>query len=160
MITEKITMENKIYNVLKDDSLKNALEFLTFLKENEFQLDPNGDNGEGWAVGGVVGNSFGFILINGVEEMPGPWTIWLNSSDYNESTSMDNELKENTWTHVNKCSKCHKGWEDCGIGNKIIFGREFENLCHSPLMFTNPDTKTLETVKKLLINLKSRNNGT
>jgi len=36
----------------------------------------------------------------------------------------------------------------------MIFGRGFENRCHSPLMFTNPDADTLERLKKLMLLLK------
>jgi hypothetical protein len=85
--------------------------------------------------------------------MPGPWTIWFNSCDF-DSDSADDEMKESVWEHASKCGQCHAGWADCGGGSRTIFGREFERLCHLPLMFTNPDGKTLENVKKLMLMLK------
>ena len=100
------------------------------------------------------GNSIGFMLVNGTPQMPGPWTIWFNSCDFDDNGSTDDELKETTWTHASKCGHCHAGWKDCGGGDRIIFGREFKSLCHSPLMFTDPDAKTLESIKKLLLTTK------
>lgn len=145
-------IEDTINAKLTDDTQKNALDFITFLHENDLSLDSNGD-GEGWAVGGIVGNSIGFMFINGVAQMPGPWTIWFNSCDF-DSSQADDKLKEDTWNHASKCGKCHSGWETCGGGDKTIFGREFERLCHSPLMFTNPDSNTLDSVKRLILMLK------
>ena len=153
-MSEKITIEEKMNETLSGDSLKNALDFAAFMRSNEISLDSNDDNGEGWAVGGVVGNSIGFMLVNGAADMPGPWTIWFNSCDFNGEDSVSEDLKETAWAHASPCGKCHDGWKDCGNGERTIFGRKFENLCHSPLMFTNPDAKTLENLKKLILLVK------
>ncbi len=145
-------IEDAINEKLTGDAQRNALDFIAFLRTNEISLDSNGD-GEGWAVGGIVGNSVGFILVNGAEQMPGPWTVWFNSCDFGGGAA-DDELKETAWAHTSKCGHCHAGWKDCGGGDRTIFGKEFEWLCHSPLMFTNPDTETLQNVNKLILLLK------
>jgi len=147
-MSEKL-IETAIKEKLTGDTQKNVLDFVAFMRENEISL--NSKDGEGWAVGGIVGNSIGFMLVNGAEQMPGPWTIWFNSCDFDGVDSVDNELKEIVWAHVSPCGHCHDDWKDCGSSNRTIFGREFESLCHSPLMFTAPDAKTLESVKKLII---------
>ena len=149
----KPTLEVKIKALLVGDAQMYALDFVAFLRANGISLDSEG-NGEGWAVGGIVGNSIGFMLVNGAEKMPGPWTIWFNSCDFGNGPA-DDELKEITWAHASVCAHCHKGWERCGGGDRMIFGREFKSLCHSPLMFTDPDAKTLENIKKLILMLKS-----
>lgn len=146
-------IEDKINNLLTGDALKNALDFVAFLRENQLLLDSNGD-GEGWAVGGLVGDSVGFMLVNGAAQMPGPWTIWFNSCDFQESGLTDDELKETAWAHANACGHCHAGWRDCGGGERTIFGKTFDRLCHSPLAFTNPGAQTLERMKKLILMLK------
>ena len=64
------------------------------------------------------------------------------------------DIKKAVWEHASPCGKCHTGWEKCGCGDKSIFGKVFENLCHSPLMFNDPDAYTLEIVKKLILMLK------
>ena len=152
-MSEQKTIEDKIKDVLSGDSLKNALDFTIFLRDNELSTGYNGD--DGCSVGGSIGDSLGYMLVNGTEQMPGPWTIWFNSCDFDSSLA-DDELKETAWAHTSKCGHCHAGWKDCGGGNRVIFGRGFESLCHSPLMFTNPDAETLECVKKLFLILKTK----
>ena len=149
----RFRIEDKINDVLTGDALNNALDFVAFLHENQLSLDSNDDH-VGWAVGGIVGNSIGYVLVNGVAQMPGPWTIWFNSCDFNESDSADDELKETAWAHANFCGHCHAGWKDCGCGDRTIFGRKFDSLCHSPLAFTNPDVQTLKNMKELMLMLK------
>lgn len=158
MSEQKPIIEKKMNEVLSGDSLKNALDFADFFRANELSCEANED-GTGWAVGGIVGNSIGYMLVNGVEQMPGPWTIWFNSCDFGGSEPADDELKEATWSHASNCGHCHDGWKDCGGGRRTIFGKEFEWLCHSPLMFTNPNAKTLESVKKLMLILKQNTGG-
>jgi hypothetical protein len=156
-MSEQKTIESVINEKLTGDAQKNALDLVSFCQANEIQLDPNKDDFGGWAVGGVVGNSIGFLLVNGEEQIPGPWTLWFNSCDFGDSENIDDDLKEIVWSHTSPCGKCHDGWKDCGCGERMIFGRAFESLCHSPLMFCNPDAKTLESVKKLTLILKAKN---
>ena len=146
------SIESVIIEKLSADAQKNALDFIAFMQANGLPLGSNGD-GEGWAVGGVVGDSLGFMLVNGSAQFPGPWTIWFNSCDFGGG-SADDELKEIVWAHASPCGRCHAGWKDCGGGDRVIFGREFERLCHSPLMFCNPDAKILENIKKLILMFK------
>ena len=143
-------IENIIGEKLSGDSQKNALDFISFLRAHEISLDSNGD-GMGWAVGGTVGDSTGFMLVNGEANMPGPWTVWFNSCDFKNGETADGDMKKTAWEHASKCGRCHAGWETCGNGDRIIFGREFKSLCHSPLMFTDPDKITLENLKKLVL---------
>jgi hypothetical protein len=35
----------------------------------------------------------------------------------------------------------------------VIFGKEYESTCHSPLAFLNPDAGALENAKKLFLML-------
>ena len=152
-MTEQNKIEDRINEVLTGDAQKNALNFVEFSRANDISFTSN-DDGQGWAVGGIVGDSIGYMHIDGNEQFPGPWTLWFNSCDFGGGDSVDGELKEIAWTHASPCGRCHEGWKDCGGGNRTIFGKEFESLCHSPLMFTNPDAKTLENVKKLVVMLK------
>ena len=147
-------IENVINEKLTGDAQKNALDFVAFLQANDLKIEPNGDDFGGWAVGGVVGDSLGFMLINGVAEVPGPWTIWFNSCDFGDADLVSDDLKETVWANTSICGKCHANWETCGGDDRIIFGRKFERLCHSPLMFNNPDAGTLENMQKLMLILK------
>ncbi len=138
---------------LQGDAQRNALKLVAFFEENDMTLDPSGD-GQGWAVGGIVGNSIGFLLVNGAAQVPGPWTLWLNSCEFGDTGPVDEDIKACVWAHVNPCGKCHPGWIDCGGGGKAIWGKQHERLCHSPLMFTNPGIGAIGHIKKLLLMLQ------
>ena len=57
-------------------------------------------------------------------------------------------MKKIAWANVNTCGNCGG---DCSPGTrKAILGQEFDNVCSTDLAFCNPDTNTLEYVKKLL----------
>ena len=150
------SIENAINEKLSGESQKNALNLAAFLQANNMTLDANED-GVGWAVGGTIGNSVGYMLVNGIANdpsTPGPWTLWFNSCNFNDDGSVSEELKETARMHASPCGKCHAGWETCGGGNRNIFGKEFEKLCHSPLMFNEPTAEVLEDIKKLLLLVK------
>ena len=154
-----VEAEEKIKERLKGDAQNNAMDFVTFLRANKISLDYNtsesGYGGWNGAVGGIVGNSIGYATFNGDEQGLGPWTFWFNSCDFEGSDSADDEFKNAIWAFASPCGKCHENWKKCmGSGKRTILGKEFENQCHSPLMFTNPDAKTLENMKKFLLYLK------
>ena len=156
-MAEKL-IEEKINESLRGDSLANALDLAAFIRANGMGFTSN-DDGEGWAVGGTVGDSLGYMMINGEPDMPGPWTFWFNSCDFGGGETADVELKETAWAHSSVCANFSSGGKICGCGDQpglhgTIFGREFENRCHSPLMFTDPGAKTLEHLKKLILMLK------
>jgi len=158
------TIEDRIRNKIKGDSLENALNFVAFLRENEIWLDYNASESGygGWngAVGGIVGNSIGYVTFNGDIGGVGPWTFWLNSCDFEGSDSADDEFRNAIWSFASPCGKCNENWEKCmGSGKKTILGKEFKNQCHSPLMFTNPNVKTLESIKKFLMYLRPEINS-
>jgi hypothetical protein len=151
---EKIILESIINEKLTGSSKETALSLAAFYRANDILLESSEDGG-GWAVGGIVGNSLGYMIVTGEESMPGPWTLWFNSCDFDEGECpADDELKETAWSHASKCGRCHAGWKDCGGGKRTIFGKEFEWLCHSPMMFCAPDATTLENMKKLLLMIK------
>jgi len=163
-MAEQITLENVINHVLSGDALKNALDFADFLRTNEFHIDYNPDesdknNENKWtgAIGGVVGDSIGYLYINTGADYPDPWNIWLNEYDFDDDGSAgDNELKELVWGNVNNCAKCHPNWEKCGGGERMVFGKKFERLCHSPMYFYMPDADKLDMLKKLMLKLKEK----
>jgi len=151
--------EDRIKAKIKDGSQKTALDFVAFLRENDIQLDYNesesGYGGWNGAIGGVVGNSIGYATFNGDQGGVGPWTFWLNISDFDGSDLVDDDFKNAIWKFASPCGKCNDNWEKCmGSGKKMILGKEFENQCYSPLMFINPNAETLEIMKKFLLYLK------
>ena len=138
------SIENTINEVLSGDTKKNALEFAAFIKAND--LTTGGEDG---AVT-YKGEDVCYIHIDGQDEMPGPWTIWP-MGDYDsehKDVPMDDRMKQIAWDNANACASC--GGECSPGSRKIIFGKEFDNMCGAVMAFTNPDAETLECVKKLL----------
>jgi hypothetical protein len=138
-------IENIINDALTGDAQKNALDFAEFLAANE--MIAGGEHGEV----SCKGKSVCYMHIDGAAEEPGPWTIWTEG-DYSgeiEDVPMDERIKKIAWANVNICASCGG---DCSPGQrKMIFGKEFDNVCNAAMAFNNPDAATLECVKKLLI---------
>ena len=151
MYKKGFELEDVMRDTLNGDALTNALDFASFLRDNDIAVFPN-NYGEGWAIGGETGKSAGYFMMGSEDQWHGPWTFWFNSCDFEDTA--DDTLKETALAHVNLCGKCHDGWEKCRGGSKTLFGKQYDDLCHSPLMFKNPDAKTLESMKKLLLLMK------
>jgi len=154
-MSEPKAVEEKINEVLSGDALKNALDFVAFLRANGITPEGHGDFGGAVMYANV---SVGYLVVNGAAEFPGPWTMWFNSCEFGDNGPVDDALKETAWAHASVCGHFSSGGKHCGCGDqpgfrRTIFGKVFENRCHSPLMFWNPDAKTLEHVKTLLLML-------
>ena len=124
---------------------KIALDFDSFLRTNK--IPPK------LYVISIVGDGGDFLHIR-------PWVIFFN--DYVSIDDVtDDELKEFAWKHAHICDYFITDGKRCGCGRqpgsqKNILGKEFENICHCPMQFINPDAETLENMKKLLLLLKQK----
>jgi hypothetical protein len=155
---KQIILDDVLSLVLSGDTLGSARDFTAFLRENGFQIehnrDENDENKWSGAIGGIVGNSIGYMYVNPGANFPDPWTIWLNEIDYYSGGSADDdEMKNFVWEHVNHCSRCNPNWEKCGGGEKTVFGKTFDRLCHSPMYFYMPDAHTLAKLKMLMLKI-------
>ena len=131
-------------------------EFCSFLKDNDFLIEPEGHTEEdksGWKIM-YTGECIGHMnFANG--------GIWLDICDFGSGDSADDALKEFTWTHVRVCDYFSSNGTKCGCDdkpglNKILFGKEYKNLCFALLEFMNPDAKALENIKKLMLRYKQK----
>lgn len=155
------SLEDTIHLVLSGSTSENALDFAAFLEANGFTTEYNPDECEEgkWsgAIGGVVGDSIGYMYIRPGENFPEPWNIWLNEYDFDDDGSADDEgLKNFIWENVNGCSRCNPNWEKCGGGERVVLGKKFERLCHSPMFFHMPDAPKLEKLKRLMLKIKQK----
>ena len=158
-MSEQKSLEKVMNLVLSGETLKNALDFIEFLRANEFNIEYNpNEHAEGkWtgAIGGVVGWSIGYMYVRSEENPQKHWIIWLNETEFNyDDSAEDDELKAFIWENANHCSRCNPNWEKCGSGEKAILGKKIENLCHSPMCFYMPDAKALEKLKKVMLKVK------
>ena len=154
------TVEDVIRNSEQSENLQNNLiEFCRFLKDNEFSIEPEGhteDNKSGWKI--VYTNEcIGHMNFTKLG-------IWLDTCDFGNSDSADDALKETAWAHIRLCEYFTSDGKKCGCHDqpglsKVIFGKKHENLCFALLEFKNPDAKTIENIKKLLLLFKQNNRG-
>ena len=149
-----VTVEDGIKNSDLSEELKKAHnEFCRFLKDNGFSIKPE-DDGEGWQIfykHGLIGHMNFNHAFMGHDA-----AIWLDTCDFGGSDSADDALKELAWSHVRVCEHFSSNGTQCGCGrqpgfSKTIFGKNFENLCFALLGFMDPDVKTLEDIKKLML---------
>ena len=148
----------RINEKLEGNDLRNIMDFISFCYENDLPINSN-KNADGWAIGGIDGRSIGFLQVHYKQQTT--WNIFIKHCDfetkYCDSDSEEtNGLKEFCWKYVNCCkqSECHPKWEKCGGWDgrysETIFGKKFEKLCHSPLVFYNPNPEELVSIKKLI----------
>ena len=146
-------IEYFINKILIGDAQKNALEFVAYLKVNEMLFERGGGYWEDkfyWYVK-YANETVCFVLI-GSEEKPkeksDSWSIWSDDSDSNGfgDFPLDEQTKEIAWKHVDFCGHCGS----CSGGtSKMIFGREFNNVCRTTMRFNTPDVETVEGMKKI-----------
>ena len=146
-------IEDVIRDILKDDSQKNALDFAMYMNKNavsnsDFIFVKNDEADEsGWKAA-YKDESICFMYISGNEEFPGPWTVWIDGDYIGKHTeSVDEKIKEAAWENVAPCGSC--GGKCTPGSRRTIFGKDFENVCNSTLMFTNPDAELLECMIKI-----------
>lgn len=92
-----------------------------------------------------------YILLNGTgdEKQFSPLTIWSDDSGskWYENFNLPEELKQVAYSNIDYCVHCGS----CSGGKrKIIFGREFDNVCMCVFRFTNPDEQEFNLIKELI----------
>jgi len=170
-MTEAITMseQKKVKSKIEDvaaefldgDNLKNILDLIGFLKDNE--LTPRWDYTNRWSFN-YKSKKVCYIAISGNEKLwtfsPGhlsrqgaPFKEWF--ADYNQYIT-DDELKEFVWSHLrNNTIKCKNNTCE-GIKNITILGKEFDRICFCwTIRIPNLNGAELECAKKLILVIKT-----
>ncbi|GHV07212.1 hypothetical protein FACS189485_17140 [Spirochaetia bacterium] len=148
-------IENFIGGVLTGDVQKNALEFVAYLRASEMLFERGKGYWEDklyWLI--KYKNEYVcFILINGSEEKieHDDWIIWSDDSGSNwfEDFPIDEHIKEIVWENIDFCANCGSCGNPGGT-RKMIFGKEFNNVCITTMKFKNPDIEALECMKKMV----------
>ena len=142
MSNERI--EDVFNEVLTGYALINALDFAEFLSANEIiQADQHAMHYKGECV----------CFVDTRNERHS-WIVWAEGdySSEHEDFPIDKQTKEIAWAHANKCGSCEG--VDCKPGKtKIIFGKDFANICSGAdvdMRFHNPDAEALECLKRLV----------
>ena len=142
-------IETLISEKLKGEAQKNALDFITHVRAHDeiFTICACGDEDSMW--NGCAVSNLGYMVVNGSDDFPGPWTMWFEVSNIGEyaETPIDECIKEFAWKHVSPCGNCGKGCTPAT--NTKVFGKDFENTCQSNLLLVNPDAEAVGYMKKL-----------
>ena len=138
-------LADEIRSILSGDALKRALDFAEHLKANDMHYTGNHCEIH------YKDKCACYIYLDQSCQVHGPWTIWTEGkyTSEHENVPMDKRMKEIAWANVSTCLNCGNS---CNPGHcETIFGKDFNNVCNAILRFRNPDTETLECVKKLLL---------
>jgi len=145
-MSEQTKIEEELKTNLSGELLENALDFV---KTSGFAEHTDGTSG--WY---HLGERICFTVI-----MPNQLWIFfghdsiISKSDY-DNFPINDELKEFVWAHVHNCKRCgaseNDNWKTCRGGDKIFFGRTFDDTCNCPILFENPDAEKFGKIKELV----------
>ena len=143
-------IEKGLKTKLSGDILKNALDFLAFLRTNKFSVNTYNDNEGEFAYLGEEVCYFNFdehnLRIFGAD---------CDIYDYeHEDLYADEQFIELVRSSVQHCGYYDPN-KNCNCGEpkenrRMIFGKEYANLCKCPICFHNPATESFKHIKKLV----------
>jgi len=147
----KITIEDYIIEYLDGELQEKALEFLTYINENQFPLKMPGYT-QRYAKFSFNEYYLGWI---GVPEKNKWYVEIFNFSNFVGLDGEDEEFIATVHKHINPCSHscCGSCPEPCQIAKEgmTVFGKKFCNVCFQHTHgFENPDDKTIGYIKKLI----------
>ena len=155
----KPKIEDAIGDLLDGDRLKNALDFVAYLRENK--MNPRWFAQNCWHTF-YKSKFFCSIRIHGIKQNgiyyglePGSWHFgrnWYSSFNLPDDLSGEfedpvsyNKFKEFIWANVQPCKNCMC----CSPGrSEMHLGKKFDKVCG--LRIENPDAEALEHTKKLI----------
>lgn len=132
-------IENEINELFDSDLKETALDFITYLNEN--QLTPKSWCPKCWK---IPCKDYYICMIQ-LERNKWIFTFFFN--DY--SGEFDERFIKTVQEHVKICTLCNDG---CTSGiDTTIFGKEYLNVCSQlTIQFENPNSNTLEYIKALI----------
>ena len=147
----KPNIEDVIGDFLEGDALRNAMDFVAFLRENN--MNPRWSSANAWRVTGKKSKPICKINLGGAK---GAWMSHMGIGDWqiieleglerkylDEFISCD-ELKAFIWANVHTCTRC----SSCGPRKNTYAGKQFDECCG--LKIVNPNVTELEFAKKLV----------
>lgn len=150
---DKQEIEDIILDTFTGEEQKNLLAFVGFLRASGMDFERGGGywSEQQYYMVRYQGQSVCYLLLNGTgdEASLSPLTIWTDDSGsrWLERPCPDQEVRERAWSHVDHCAHCGS----CRGGTcKVIFGREFRDVCRTTLRFVRPDARTLASIQRLV----------
>jgi len=147
-MSEQKTIENMLKDNLSGDLLANALDLVDYLKKNGMTNGTNPGDTRFYYKGELMCI---FITFKNEHNPSGGLMIFDCPLTGHEGFPIEESVQEFVRAHVNKCGSCGG---DCGHeqrgATKVIFGKEYDNLCSSEVAFFDPDAEAVEKIKKLM----------
>ena len=144
-MSDKKTIESNLKENLSGDVLTNALDFVKFMKN----MGMTADDGARFCYKDEL--MCIIITFKDKKHPSGAWFICDCPIYEHDEFSIDESIKNFTQANIQKC----KG-DICGCDHKergatkMVFGKEYDNLCSSEVMFYNPDIEALKKIKILM----------
>jgi len=149
--TTKPKIEDVINHFVDGETLKNAMAFIAYLRENN--MNPRWASANSWRVTGKKSKPICRIDLGGLKHawmrhlQIGDWQICelegLDRTYLDEFASSD-EIKAFVWDNIKICNRCCS----CGPRQWTYINKLFDTCCGFKIK--NPDAKGLEIIKKLV----------
>ena len=140
----KPKIEDIVRDYLSGEILSNAINFISYLKENK--MSPQWSAANSWKVSYKAHNVL-FIRLGSESQYygidRGSWYVYAFIGEYEDV--LPDEYKEIVWSNIKYCNKC----SHCRGERMMIFGKEFHNVCDS-FIAINPDEKVVECIKNII----------
>ena len=152
----KPKIEDVLPIYLDGDSLKNATDFVAFLREHK--MSPGWRSPNSWC-SNYKGKVVAYIKLGESAYQNSKSDFWqiVFQNHYNDESKalFDEHTIKIVWSKIRFCTCCADF--SCAPGVRgTILGKELDsNVCrHMSLLFNNPDTDELKCVKKLALSSK------
>lgn len=146
------SVKDYIHENLTLNEQQTALDFVSFLEDNGMTFYK--DNSDCWKNKIYYWVKFNdkcvcFIAIKDPDEANNHWTVWSDdlSSRCLNAPEIEDNLKESAWKYICRCGRCGS----CSGGRrKMIFGRDFSDVCGCTFRIDNPSSSDLQFLKYMV----------
>lgn len=146
-----LNIRDCICRELSSEDKETALNFIDYLEAK--QLTFYKDNSDCWKDKIYYWVKLGdkcvcFIAINDPDEKDNRWTVLSDDmgSEYLDNHPCSHEMKEIAWKNIDHCGNCGSC---CGGRRRVIFGKEFSDVCGCTFRIDNPDSEALLFMKEM-----------
>ena len=149
-VNATLKIENKLKESLIGEALKNALDFVSYLRSIGMTTNEDEEGNRFYYKGEIMS-----IIICWKDDAnpSGLWFICDAPVSEHEGFPIEECLKEFAWSNVKTCNVFEGN--PCGCGSEpgksiTVFGKDYTNICTSELQFFNPNAEALVKIKKLM----------
>ena len=149
-------IEEAFAKQLTGESLKNGLNFVSFMQEHKFIFKGKGAKWDTYSSCWKLlyrRRIYATILI----EKNQTFGVYC---DFDASFQVDNDLRKAILAKIPTCPQepCKSANHLCktSITDYRILGMKYERVCHCPVQFQNPDADDIDTLQKIMLLYKEK----